>query len=230
MQRQDIEPGQPVVLEGEEGNHFYCVLSGVLAVSNQGGLGPRRVLRPGEYFGEVALAMDVPRTASVTALTKVTVASCDREAFYLQERGHEVVGIDNSPLAVEVARRRGVEDARLLAFKDISAKLGVFDTVVMMCSNFGLFGSAIGARRMLRRLARITSPDARIVAGSRDPYATDNPDHLVYQESNRRQGRMSGQLRLRLRHGHYIGRWFDYLIVSPDEMDSLAKSGGWQVE
>jgi CRP-like cAMP-binding protein len=57
------------------------VISGVLAVSNQGGLGPRRVLRPGDYFGEVALAMDVPRTASVTALTDVTVASCDREAF-----------------------------------------------------------------------------------------------------------------------------------------------------
>ena len=81
MQRQDIEPGSPVVLEGEVGNHFYCVISGVLAVSNQGGLGPRRVLRPGEYFGEVALAMDVPRTASVTALTAVTVASCDRETF-----------------------------------------------------------------------------------------------------------------------------------------------------
>jgi CRP-like cAMP-binding protein len=81
MQRQQIEPGQPVVVEGEEGNHFYCVLSGVLAVSNQGGLGPRRVLRPGDYFGEVALAMDVPRTASVTALTAVTVASCDRETF-----------------------------------------------------------------------------------------------------------------------------------------------------
>jgi CRP-like cAMP-binding protein len=39
------------------------------------------VLRPGDYFGEVALAMDVPRTASVTALTAVTVASCDRETF-----------------------------------------------------------------------------------------------------------------------------------------------------
>lgn len=81
MQRQDIEPGSPVVLEGEEGNHFYCVISGVLAVSNQGGLAPRRVLRPGDYFGEVALTMDVPRTASVTALTAVTVASCDRETF-----------------------------------------------------------------------------------------------------------------------------------------------------
>jgi cAMP-dependent protein kinase regulator len=81
MERQDIEPGSPVVVEGEVGNHFYCVLSGVLAVSNQGGLAPRRVLRPGDYFGEIALAMDVPRTASVTALTAVTVASCDRETF-----------------------------------------------------------------------------------------------------------------------------------------------------
>ena len=40
---------------------------------------------------------------------------------------------------------------------------------------------------------------------------------------------MSGQLRLRTRHGLYVGRWFDYLIVSPEEMESLAKSGGWEV-
>jgi SAM-dependent methyltransferase len=153
-----------------------------------------------------------------------------RVALHLQERGHEVVGIDNSPLAVEVSRRRGVEDARVLAFKDVGPRLGVFDTVVMMCSNFGLFGSATGARRMLRRLARVTSPEARIVAGSRDPYRTDEPEHLAYQERNRREGRMSGQLRFRLRHRQYVGRWFDYLIVSPEEMESLAKSGGWVLE
>jgi len=153
-----------------------------------------------------------------------------RVALHLQERGHEVVGIDVSPLAVEVARRRGVDDARVLAFKDVGPKLGVFHTVVMMCNNFGLFGSASGARRMLRRLDRITSDDARIVAGSRNPYGTDNPEHLAFQASNREQGRMSGQLRLRTRHQLYVGRWFDYLLVSPDEMTSLARSGGWQVE
>ena len=44
-------------------------------------MGARSVLRPGDYFGEVALAMDIPRTASVRALTQVTVASCDRKTF-----------------------------------------------------------------------------------------------------------------------------------------------------
>jgi CRP-like cAMP-binding protein len=47
----------------------------------QASRGPQALLRPGDYFGEVALAMDVPRTASVRALTPATVASCDRETF-----------------------------------------------------------------------------------------------------------------------------------------------------
>jgi ATP-binding cassette, subfamily B, bacterial len=80
MRREQILPGAAVVQEGEEGDRFYVVLSGVLTVSQQA-LGARRVLRPGDTFGEVALALGVPRTASVRAMTPVTVASCDREAF-----------------------------------------------------------------------------------------------------------------------------------------------------
>ena len=81
MKRVDFPAGNPIVREGEQGDYFYVILRGLLAVSNQGGLGPRRILRPGEYFGEVALAMDVPRTASVTPLTQVTLASCDQATF-----------------------------------------------------------------------------------------------------------------------------------------------------
>ncbi len=81
MRREAVASGAGVVVEGEEGDRFYVILGGLFSVSNQGGLGPRRVLRPGEYFGEVALAMDIPRTASVRALTPGTVASCDRGAF-----------------------------------------------------------------------------------------------------------------------------------------------------
>ena len=80
MEREQVAPGQPVVREGERGDRFYVVLSGLLAVSQEV-QGARRILRPGDYFGEVALTMYIPRTASVSALTPSTVASCDRETF-----------------------------------------------------------------------------------------------------------------------------------------------------
>jgi ATP-binding cassette subfamily B protein len=80
MEREEIPAGAGVVEEGDRGDRFYVVLSGMLAVS-QASRGAQSVLRPGDYFGEVALAMDIPRTASVRALTPVTVASCDRETF-----------------------------------------------------------------------------------------------------------------------------------------------------
>jgi ATP-binding cassette, subfamily B, bacterial len=80
MRREQVPAGGTVVHEGDEGDRFYVVLSGMLTVSQEA-LGERRTLKPGDYFGEVALAMDMPRTASVRALTPSVIASCDRETF-----------------------------------------------------------------------------------------------------------------------------------------------------
>ncbi|MGH3081790.1 MAG: cyclic nucleotide-binding domain-containing protein [Gaiellaceae bacterium] len=80
MQREELGPGAPIVTEGETGERFYVVLSGLLSVT-QADRGFRGVIKPGDYFGEVALAMDMPRTASVSPMTAVTLASCDRETF-----------------------------------------------------------------------------------------------------------------------------------------------------
>jgi len=80
MSREEVPAGQAPVVEGERGERFYVVLSGMLVVSQES-MGARRVLRPGDYFGEVALTMDIPRTASIRALTPSVVASCDHETF-----------------------------------------------------------------------------------------------------------------------------------------------------
>jgi ATP-binding cassette subfamily B protein len=80
MRREDVPAGGAVVEEGDDGDRFYVVLTGMFTVS-QASMGPRSVLRPGDYFGEVALTMGIPRTASVRALTAATVASCDRATF-----------------------------------------------------------------------------------------------------------------------------------------------------
>ena len=80
LEREEVAPGATVVREGEPGDRFYIVLSGMMTVSQED-RGERRMLRPGDSFGEVALAMRIPRTASVRAVTPAVVASCDREAF-----------------------------------------------------------------------------------------------------------------------------------------------------
>jgi cAMP-dependent protein kinase regulator len=80
MDRREVGPGTVVIREGEPGDRFFAVLSGMLSVS-QAGRGERTTLKPGDVFGEVALAMGVPRTATVTAITPCVVASCDQAAF-----------------------------------------------------------------------------------------------------------------------------------------------------
>ena len=80
MEREEVAPGTAIVREGDPGDRFYVLFAGMLSVSNTA-MGRRDVLRPGDYFGEVALAMDVPRTATVTAITPAVVASCDRATF-----------------------------------------------------------------------------------------------------------------------------------------------------
>ena len=80
MRREEVAAGTVLVSEGDPGDRFYVLLSGVAAVS-QTSIGDRRVLRAGEFFGEVALTMGVSRTATVTAMTPCVVASCDAATF-----------------------------------------------------------------------------------------------------------------------------------------------------
>jgi len=80
MRREEVAAGTVLIREGDPGDRFYVLLSGVAAVS-QTSIGDRRVLRAGEFFGEVALTMGVSRTATVTAMTPCVVASCDAATF-----------------------------------------------------------------------------------------------------------------------------------------------------
>jgi CRP-like cAMP-binding protein len=80
MERLEVAPGTTVIREGEPGERFYVVFAGMLSVTNSA-MGPRDILRPGDYFGEVSVTMNMPRTATVTAITPAVVAGCDRATF-----------------------------------------------------------------------------------------------------------------------------------------------------
>ncbi|MBU7009843.1 MAG: class I SAM-dependent methyltransferase [Theionarchaea archaeon] len=153
-----------------------------------------------------------------------------RHSLWLQEKGFEVTGIDVSPLTVEVCKLRGLKKVEVLPIADITPELGVFDTIIMFGNNFGLVESFDKARWFLEKLQDITTERGRIIAESRDPYQTKVPEHLEYHEFNRKKGRMAGQLRLRTRYKKYMDPWFDYLIVSKEEMKGILKDTGWSVK
>ena len=152
-----------------------------------------------------------------------------RHSIFLQNKGHQVLGVDVSPLAIKVCKERGLKDARVLSIAQMGPRLGKFDTVLMMGNGFGLFGNPTRARMLLKKLLRITNPNAKIVVESLDPYQTKNPFHLQYHVSNTKRGRMPGQVRIRIRYEKYFTPWIDYLLVSMNEMKQILKGTGWKV-
>ena len=112
----------------------------------------------------------------------------------------------------------------------IDDSVGQFDTITMMGNNFGLFGGFEQAQSILRHFAEITSDDALVIADSLNPYGTEDPVHLAYHQQNRENGRMSGQVRIRVRYRQYCGDYFDYLFASVEEVETILISTGWHLQ
>jgi SAM-dependent methyltransferase len=208
-------------LGGDEVHEIVERDDGMIAVS--GG--------PQAYFSEYADWSPESKEALQAVQGRVLDVGCGagRVALHLQKEGHDVTGIDVSPGAVEVAKRRGVRDVRLLSVTRVGPDLGIFDTIVMFGNNFGLFSSERRARWLLRRFHRITGDAGRIIAETVDPYQTEEEEHLAYHRWNRARGRMGGQVRIRVRYKKYRSAWFDYLLVSEEEMEGLLLGTGWRV-
>lgn len=77
--------GTKIVREGEIGDRFYIVLDGEIEATEKGSPAGRGSL---EFFGEIALLRDVPRTATVTARTPVRLYALDRDDFLAAVTGY----------------------------------------------------------------------------------------------------------------------------------------------
>jgi signal transduction histidine kinase len=81
-QTRSFQPGQIIFAAGDRGDGFYVIQSGRVQISAAVGQGEARVLAtigPGDFFGEMAVLDDAPRSASATALVETKVIFIDRD-------------------------------------------------------------------------------------------------------------------------------------------------------
>jgi CRP/FNR family transcriptional regulator, cyclic AMP receptor protein len=75
----DLKAGKTLTREGERGREFVVILEGEADVRSDTRL--LRPLGPGDFFGEIALVTDAPRTATVTAVTPMRALVVTDRAF-----------------------------------------------------------------------------------------------------------------------------------------------------
>lgn len=85
----DLYEGKEMTREGAPGREFFVILEGNADVRRRG----RKInsLKPGDFFGEIALVTSVPRTATVTATSPVrALVVTDREFRHLLEESPDI--------------------------------------------------------------------------------------------------------------------------------------------
>jgi SAM-dependent methyltransferase len=186
---------------------------------------------PAVYFSAFQDWRQVERDAMAHVTGRVLDIGCGAGRFmlWLRDRGHDVVGIETSPGAVETCRRRGLTEVHAMSLSEVSNRLGMFDTFLLLGGNLGLLGDRAEATRLLGLLGQVASPGAKLIGASRD-WTTSEDAFLVERvAANVKQGRISGQSRLRIRYRSFATPFFDFFRIAPNELGDLVHGTPWVV-
>ena len=97
MDEVKFKPGQVIIREGELGSLFYVITEGHVEILIRDADGSDIVLHkagPGDFFGELSMLTNAPRSARVRAEEHVTTLTLERTEFFEFLRTHTHAAID----------------------------------------------------------------------------------------------------------------------------------------
>ena len=155
-----------------------------------------------------------------------------KHAYHFQSIGLDVWAMDNSPLGLTICETRGIKNTLLCDINHLNADvINQLDSVYLWGNNMGLLQNETLARRFFNACDTMCNPGAKIFIETLDPYgkAFYKDDDKAYIQENISNGRMGGQIRVRVRYRHFITPWRDYLFVSKTELETLLSETNWKV-
>ncbi len=130
--------------------------------------------------------------------------------LYLQAKGHEVIGLDNSNGAISVCRERGIKSTVNTSI--LSYGKGRFDTLLLLMNGIGLAGSLTNLGAFLRHLASLLLPNGQILLDSSDIiYMFDQDEDGGYWIPD--NGRYYGEVTFTMEYKGEKSEPFDWLYV-----------------
>ena len=184
------------------------------------------------YFRKYSQFSNIEKRALKHVGGKVLDAGCGagRHILYLQKKGFDVLGIDESPLATKVCKERGCKKVKVMDIFKPKLKANTFDTIILFGNNLGIGGTLKGVKKLLKILRKLAKKDGTLLLNSIDVKVTKDRSHINYRQRNLKQGKYIGALKIRIEYKNLIGEWFEWINIEPKVLKSLASKSGWEVK
>ena len=148
-------------------------------------------------------------------------------ALALQEMNKEVCAIDISPLSVEVIKKRGVNDVRLINLFD-ETFVETFDTILMLMNGSGIIGRLNNMTDFFQRMKRILRPGGCILMDSSDlRYLFEEEDGSIVIDL---AGEYYGEVDFQMQYKDTKGDSFDWLYVDFQTLSLYATECGFKAK
>lgn len=149
-------------------------------------------------------------------------AGAGAHSIILQDKGHKVTALDNSPLLVKTIKSRGIKQVVQSNIFEYDSK-EKFDTLLLMMNGIGICGSIQGLEELLSHLKNLLSDNGQIIFDSSD---------ITYLYDGRQKpiDRYFGEVDYQYSYLGNDGEWFSWVYFDFDTIRLVSENCGFQAD
>lgn len=152
-------------------------------------------------------------------------AAAGAHSMILKEKGFNVTSIDTSKGAVEVMKKRGLDNAFGIDYFDFEGK---FDTILMLMNGLGIAGTIDNLPNYLNKARSLLNEGGQLIVDSSDiQYMFEEDDGSMWVDLN---SSYYGEVQYQLQYKDCVSDEFDWLFIDFERLNLIASENGWKCE